>query len=445
MKDKRLLFQRPKKEETLVIKQEEKIRKHNHLQVQAQLSRVSSASWVKIAEIFAVIFLFLANFYFLLPFFGKEDRNNVFSAPLILILTHLTSKFLPILYGVRFWILVFMLFFPVSFYLLVKEITKRKLTSFLSTAITILPLSYFLLSRVNLGILGQDGAHIASLTITPFACLLLLKFLRFGNFLSGVLTAILFTLIALTSAIGLMILIIFASFITFSEMLLGQGRLKALRFLTVLVFAAGFSAFWYNPQFVLYLIFKTPQGELLQKTAFNLFPLSFFLVPILTAFGFLIFENRPDLQPLFLAVFLTIAFFLLSLGSGFSQVSPVRFFPSLGISLSSLLGILIVKTFDVLRFSPRLDRFKIKDSVRQIIAFLFLGLVFGFLIFSFFYFQKNLYEKELVLGASFPDKIVGIWEIRETITKVENLFGYLLTGLTIFLTGTLGLKFQKRK
>lgn len=431
-------IKQPAKKETLVRKQEKRIRRVHLLR--GRLSELSPQWWVGAGELLGVVALFLTNIWLLYPFFGQEDKTNVFSAPVIPVLADLTENFLPFTYGVRLWLLVFLILFPLSFYFFVREISGRKLAGFLAGFIVSLPVGIFLPLRINLGLLGEDGSHIASLTLIPLVCLLLLRFLRQGNFWAGLFSALGTTVVALASPIGVIVLFIFMGVITFSEMLLGRGRLKLIRFLTVFVLAVGFSAFWYNPKFVI-LTINSPQGQLVRKTFFNLFPVSFFLLPILGVFGFLLFENRPQLQPIFIAFFLTIGFGVFSLGAGVAYPIPSRFLPAFGISLAFLLGILVVGLVDFIRASPKLKRFKIIFPYRRLVAAGLIGFLFALIILTIGFSGRNLWEltHTQVLGLT-ADHTVGIWDIKEKTTRLENLIGYGISGLTTLAVLVLKLK-----
>lgn len=422
------LRDQPGKKETLASKQLARV--HRLKRFRGRLVAFSPKGWVKIGEILGEVGLLLIVFWLLRSFFGHEDQINVFSAPVVPVLATLIEKFVPYFYGVRIWLTIFLIFFPLSFYWFVKEISGRKLVGFLSSLVVIMPLGIFLPSRVNFGLLGGDGAHIASLTFMPLVCLLMLRFLRRGHFLSATFSALGTALVALTSPLGLVVLGVFMGVVVFSEMLLGRGRLKFIRFLIVLVLAAGFSSFWYSPKFV-FLTLQSPQGQLIKRTFFNLLPISFFLLPLLGAFGFLLFENRPQLQPTFIAFFLTVGFGLFSLGAGIANPSPSRFLPAFGISLAFLIGVFIIWFFDFLRISPKLKRVKMIAPFRRRLAY---GLVGMFLVMIFlitFLFGRDFGIKEggLVLGITAEQK-VGIWEIREKTSQTERIFGLVITILT---------------
>lgn len=429
MGEEKKFIKRPEKKETLAQKQEERIHRLNHLR--GRLRTLSPQRWVKAGEALGLAVLFGLNLYLLYPFFGHPDTVNVFSAPVIPVLAGASENFISYPYGVRIWLLVFLIFLPLSFYWFVREISGRKLTGFLASLIVGLPVGIFLPLRINLGLLAQDGAHITSLAFTPLVCLLLLKFLRRGNFWAGIFSALGTTLVALTSPIGFVVLFTFMVILTFSEMLLGRGRLKFLRFMIVLLLTVGFSAFWYNPKFVI-LTIQSPQGQLVKNTLSNLLPISFFLLPLLGTVGFLLFENRPQFQSLFIAFFLTVTFGLFSLGAGVAHPTPSRFLPAFGVSLAFLIGMLVVWFFDFLRNSPKIKKFKIIFHYRRIFAYGLIGTVFSLIIIITFFLGKNLWELEQfqVLGAISSEKTVGLWEIKEKTSQIENLIGYGISGLT---------------
>ena len=434
-------FHQPTKKETLAIKQAERVRRIAYFR--QRLPELSPKWWVVIGEAASIAVLFLTNFLLLNRFFGHEDTVNLFSAPVIPLLASFTEAFIPFSYGVRLWLLVFFIFFPLTFYYFVKEISGRKLAGLISAFIVILPVGIFLPLRINLGLLSEDGAHIVSLAFVPIVCLLLLRFLRHGNFWAGILSALGTTLVALTSPLGFVILTIFLGIMTFSEMLLGQGRIKAIRFGVVLALTMGFSAFWYNPKFVI-LTLQSSQGQLVKGTLANLLPVSFFLLPLLGIFGFLLFENRPQLQPIFIAFFLTVCFGLFSLGAGIAHPAPSRFLPAFGVSLAFLIGILAVMLFDFLRLSPKLKRFKLQAIYRRVIAYSFIGLLFGLMGMIIGFQIRNIWELDRVqvLGL-ITEQRVGIWEIREQTSPLENIFGITITGLSIASAGLIQRKIKK--
>jgi hypothetical protein len=423
-------IKQPEKKETLATKQAERIKRLNLIRQRFQ--EFSPRAWVGLLELGGLLILFLINFWLILPFFGQPDQINVFSAPVVPVLVSLTEAIVPTQFGIRIWILAFLSLFPLFFYYFVREVSGRKLVGFIASFLVILPWGPFLPTRVKLGLFAQDGAHVVALTFMPLICLLLLRFLRRGNFWTGLLTALGTTLVALTSPIGVIVLAVFMGVITFSEMLLGQGRLKALRFLVIAFLTIGFSAFWYNPKFVLLTIQSAP-GQILVKTFLNLLPISFFLLPLLGVFGFLLFENQPQLQPMFIAFFLTVGFGLFSLGAGVVHPSPSRFVPALGMALAFLIGISLITFFDFLRYSPKLKSFNFGRRARYLLALGLLTIVFGLIFLILVNFSADLWniDNPQVLGILSEQK-VGVWEIREQIGLPENILGLFITSFTVF-------------
>lgn len=426
----------PGKNSTLLEIAASRLRKKRFLE---RFLEIPAQNWVNLGEGIFLAILLGINVWMLTPFFGQEDTSNYFSAPLIPVMAQVVSPLLTYSYGVRFWLLVFILALPFSFYLFVRDVSGRKLAAFIATLIVSLPVGIFLPVRINFGLFGGDGSHIASLTTIPLVCLLVRRFLRRGFFPAGVVSAIGFCLVALTSPLGLVVLLIFSGFLAFSEMLLGHGRLKLLRILVVLVMAGGFSAFWYNPKFIL-LTIESPGGQMLAETIINLIPISFFTVPILAVFGLLLFENRPQLQPLFLAFFLTIGFGLISFSSGLSFAYPSRFLPALGISLSFLGGVVFARLYD---FLGRFKGNSIMRYSRLMTPFFLLG-IFSSLMMTFIIYGRGFEGEEgEVLGWA-DIKKAGIWEIREETDGMNNLLGLGISLLTLATTIWLGKKVQPR-
>jgi len=396
----------------------------------AKMKALPAKQWVNVGEVLFLIILFVINFWLLRPFFGREDIMNSFSAPLIPFLANLFTFILPLSYAVRLWLLIFFLLLPFGFYFFIREISSRFLSACLASLLISLPIGVFLFSRVKLGFLEEDGAQIASLSLSMFSCLFLLKFLRQGQFKWSVITSVGIALVALISPLGLAILFCFCLAITFSEILLGQARLKLVRFIIALVVAAGLVAFWYSPQFVLNFL-GSSQFQLLKKVLANFLPLSFFAVPVLAVFGFLIFESRPHLQSLFLAVFLAFGFGSLALGTGFAYPMPLRFLPVFGLCLAFLLGVVLMKGLDWLIAPWWHQRISWANQLGKIRKLLLVGLFLALFV-CIFAVGNNFRDlaSNRVLGISNLRK-AGIWEIRKDPQGVTSWIGHGITTLTI--------------
>jgi hypothetical protein len=430
------LLDRPQQEERLAnIVEQKTLRKRLSLFNAQRAARRSAI----IAEVLSLLLLFGLSLWLLLPFFNQADFANTFSAPLLPVLSSVISFIVPYQLAIRLWLLVLMLIFPICFYYLIREITSRRLAAVAAALTSVLPISVFMPLRLESALFDGDGAQMASLTFTVLICLSLLKFLRHGRFSVGVLSSFGIAVVALTSPFGFVVMFCFAIIITFSEMLLGRGRLKFFRFLAIFVFAIGFSAFWYNPKFV-FIIISSYEGQQLIRTVINVLPLTFFLVPLLGAFGYLVFENRPQLQPIFLALFLTVIFGLLSLGgAGVYLTTPSRFLPSFGLSVSFLGGVLLAKAVDFLHKPQVFNRYELLRRYGRTISG---SMVVMFFCLSFLVYglrENRIRRESKVLGIQ-DVKRAGLWEIREQSRGWADIVGGGLTGLTILAVAYISFK-----
>lgn len=419
----------PKETETIAARRaariSEKIRK-------ARGGVIRGKGWWsnKVLEVATLVLIFLLNLYLVYPFFGTSAPITFFSGPIIPLVTKSIELLgLPLPYAIQIVNIIFFLIFPLSLYVFIRFITVRKMIALLAALIVSLPFYPFGEVRAYASLLGPDAAHIASLSVIPIAMYGLLSFLRKGGVGNLIVAAVASALVALVSPFGFMTYIIFSIVLTFSEVLLGRGRLKFLRFLTVLLFAGGFSSFWYNPSFFLWMI-TGPLGENIRYTVSKLFPTLFFSVPVLGAFGYLLFDRKPNLQPVFLASFLTIIFAIISLaGGGIFPSHPSRYTPELGISLSLLLSIIIVKLTDYLRLNknPKLARYN-----KALLSSSFLLIVMVFLVAGLILGRHRLsVGSNQVLGFWTGVEKGEIWEEKEKFGGVHSLWGYMITGISI--------------
>jgi len=390
-------------------------------------------------EILLIVSLFILNLYLIYPAFGTEAAQTSFSGPVIPLAAKLIEFFnVPFTYSLQYVVIFFFALFPVSLYLFIRKIGGRKLAAFLAILFTTLPIYPFAFSRIGAAFYGEDAPHIASLSLIPLALLAQIRFLRDGKFENLLLAAIFVSLVVLISPFGFFVLAIFATITTFSEMLLGKGRLKVIRFFVILAVAAGLSSFWYNPQFATSLIFG-PVGEEGRITITKLIPISMFLVPVLAAFGFLLFDRRPELQPLFLASFYTIAFaIIVVVGGGFFPSHPSRYLPEFGISLAFLGGIAAVRLTDFVKFSEKFKFAKLSKpffgnaitvgAALALIAIIIIGRA-----------RVDLGQRD-VLGLWTDVSRGRIWLQRERFSGLPVAFGYSITGMTVITLGLLGVQ-----
>jgi len=370
--------------------------------------------------------ILLLNLYLVMPFFGREAFVTSYSGPMIPFLAGIVAEVgLPMSYAIEIVNIVFFLMFPVSFYMLVKKVSGKSLVAFLSGLVVSLPASPFAGARVRAMFYSVEGPHMASLAIVPLAVMGLIAFLHNGGVKNLILAALSSALLALTSPFGLLTFLMFAGIGTFSEVLLGYGRLKISRALTVLALAGALCSFWYNPGFFWWLLVG-PMGQEVRVMAARLIPISLFTLPVLGAFGYLLFDRKPDLQPLFLASFLTVAFSVIILaGRGFVLSAPSRYIPELGMSLAFLLGVGVEGLWEFLLENGgrwEWSRWRGGNLVRGLML-----LVIGLMIAGIVMGRNGLLSQTQVLGFWSRVERGEIWKARERFSGFYNVLGYLIT------------------
>lgn len=364
--------------------------------------------------------------YFSIPF------NYVFSAPVVPVVASIFEKVgMDGDAAVRTVLLQFYVAGPLALYLFVREVTGRKETAILASVLYSLPIFR---ARFEALTIHGDGAHIAAMTFIPLAAFFLLRFLKKGSFTASILSSVMILLTALTSPFGLFVLMAVMTIVTFSEMLLGSGRLKFVRFLWTGMVAVGISAFWYNPEFVR-LGLVSPSGRVVVAAVKNLIPLSLFVFPVLGSFGYLVFDRRPQLQPLFIALGLTVIFGLLSFAGGlarFAVSAQSRYYPELLMSIAFLWGLVGVFLYDLVGWLPQGKWFPVPKAKRQLVRkalligtiVLCIGAVFAFP------FREMQYRRSgRVVGVS-EDSELAWTQIRELTGGKARIIGYTISGLT---------------
>lgn len=391
-------------------------------------------------EITFLLFLILASLLLIWPILKSSLPSNPFSAPTIPFLAGILGKILglPFEKAVVIVLTSFSLCGYISFYLLIKEIAQRRLTAVLATVFYATAFQKELPSNLAFALILQDGAHVASLASIPLAILVVRRFMRGGSFSNVLKGSLLTALVALISPFGLLSLIIFLVIFAFSEMLLGEVRLKLTRLLLCLFLALGFSLFWYNPGFLLSM-FKGPEGRALVSTLWNLIPPSFFVIPILGTFGFLLFERRPFLQSTFIALSATSVFFLLSWSREVINLPailhPTRYLIELKLATSLLSSIGAIVIFDFLGKLTKVGNLKLTKIWSQRLGLGFLVILFlGIAIFwlrSFRGVYGGQVEPAKVTGISVQPQVLTTWKGREKTGPIAEGIGFAGTGLTI--------------
>ncbi|KKR50627.1 MAG: hypothetical protein UT84_C0009G0014 [Candidatus Curtissbacteria bacterium GW2011_GWA1_40_16] len=278
------------------------------------------------------------------------------------------------------FILVLMTLGPVSFYFFAQKLTHRHFPAVITGLATMLPVFWFssnLNPRLILALRDGDGGHIAGLTVITMASLIYLLYVREGKKLHLFLLTILLCLAGLISFFSLYIFMAFFILISISEILVGYGKIKAKRFAMggILIFLI--IAVVYNLD--LWNIVSSEDGRTALVVMTNIIPLLFFLVPVLGTISFLIFDRRPELQPLFLALGTTAIFGLLH----FVRVSIVdipllhqdRYAAEFSFSTGFLIGVITTYIFDLLRAGKLINKSPLLYNRRTLIAFVFAGII----------------------------------------------------------------------
>lgn len=370
--------------------------------------------------------------------FASVPFTFVFSAPVIPDMARFLGLFgVEFDWAVRWLLLAFFILGPVSLYFLVREITGRRMSAMVAAILYSLPV---FASRFEAIVVLGDGAHIAALTLVPLAAYWLLRFLKRGSFHYAIGSSLSVLLVALTSPFGLFVLIGVLTVVTFSEMLLGSGRLKFMRLVLVLVFSGGLSAFWYNPEFVR-LSLTSASGRAVMAALKNLIPLSFFIFPVLGTFGFLIFDKRAHLQPLFVALGLTVVFGLISFAGGlakFAVSSQSRYLPEVSMSLAVLWGVVGAFVYDMIRVLPQTRWFPVPLARRDTLQRgLFVGFIVIVLLLTVFFPYRGVEGRgrgSFVAGVT-SSVAIDIGEIRELTGGIDRAIGYVITLLTMGVMG----------
>ena len=130
---------------------------------------------------------------------------------------------------------------------------------------------------------------------------------------------------------------------------------------------------------------------------------------------------------MFLAVFFTIIFALVVIaGGGFVPSHPTRYTPEFGISFSLLLGLLILKFSEYLKFKPEKLPYLSWKAISSLViigAFLIsgLGIIAG---------RLEMDSVSSVLGIWSDVNRGEMWEARDSFNGLSSLTGFAITFIT---------------
>ena len=410
---------------------------------QAKVGLLVKRAWWSDGPLESIVLLLLLffNLYLIFPLIGQEAPVVAFSGPLIPLLTDLFSLLTKtsFYFSLQVIYIIFYLAFPVTFYLLIKKITNRKIIAFFASLFSSLPIYMFGRTRILGMFFGQDGPHIVSLTVIPLALYFLISYLKGGSVKDLVFSGLSAALVALISPFGLFTYLFFAGIFTFSEILLGQGRAKTLRFFLILLFTGALCSFWYNPSFFFWML-TGPMGSDIRSMASKLLPISFFALPVLATFGYLLFDRRPNLQPLFIASFCTIVFFIITaVGGNLVPSSPVRYRAEMGVAVSFFAAFLFVQLIEFVKFRLIMEKFTgglsqfLVNSLSPVLGIIFLAA--GLL-------TRNImiYDSTDILGVWTDVQKGSVWVARDNFTGIHAYIGYAITFIGIMVLTFLSIR-----
>lgn len=405
----------PSEQETIAVKRSKRISQKLH---DARVAFFAKREWWSDGQIefLGLALILVLNFVVIVPFFGSFSSSMIFSGPIIPLLAKMFTVFgMPLPFAVQLINLIFMLLFPITFYFFVRKISQRKFPAFISALIVSLPIYPFLYSRIDSGLLGSEGSFMSSLPAIFLSLIMLLNFLRKGEIKNLIYVSVVSSLIALFSPFGFFCYVILAIITTFSEILLGDGRLKFFRLVTSLFFAGTLSSFWYNPAFFYWMIMGK-MGDDIRSLIKKLVPISFFTIPVLATLGYLLFDRKPDLQPLFLATFYTIVFAIFALaGEGFAPTNPGRYIHLFGISLGFLLGIASLNIIEHIQ------------KIKKIKNFILAAICVVLIVFTVMMKDGIGNSNSNVLGVWTDVGKGDIWLAKDEFGQRYSFFGYAIT------------------
>jgi hypothetical protein len=185
-----------------------------------------------------------------------------------------------------------------------------------------------------------------------------------------------------------------------------------------------------------------PMGADVRSTVSKLLPISLFALPILATFGYLLFDRRPNLQPLFIASFCSIAFFIITAAGGnLMPSSPTIYRTELGISVAFMAGFIIVSSIEFLKFKVIKVKFKNKagnwlsNSLSPL-----LGTILIFIAASIR--DAMIYNENNVLGIWTDVQKDNIWTARDNFMGIHALVGYSITFIGITVLIYLSIRFK---
>lgn len=413
-----------------------------------------------------LLFQILPPFVILLIYFFSAmqlvqiiKEEVYYNTPIIFLLT-LPLSLIPKIGSYASYV-VFIFFFTLGgllWYLLLREFSGRVFVAFLTVILWVSPLFSFspsgtfsIPSQLFLGFLAYDIPHIIGLSITALPLHFLIRFLRSPRYKYLIWTVISFTIILLISPFAYLNLIFFSVIFCASEILLGSGRIKLVRYLLIILFSCLLASFWYHPSFLLNLL-RSSQWSPIIATFTNLVPLSFFIIPITGTVLFLVFDRKPQLQTVFTAICLVIIYGMINFSENFLARKlvplPVRFSCEFSLGLSLLIAVILSNLY----FFAAVISIKIKKSnsiwlerLPYALSSFALGLILTWTVLAInnnrYYLNYGQADKNKNISVLMP-KGGDNW-FKESGGLISHLFGGAISIFAIVFLGKLRYKFKQ--
>jgi len=249
---------------------------------------------------------------FLMVFCGRGEEGRLFLMSPFLLVPIKLVKLVFKTEGVFLSFLIIALFFsltPIAIAFFQYFITRDRQITFFSTLLFCVTFWWALLvSRIDsprVLLMFAEGEHIAALPVLLIATLFFWNFLKVGTVKKLLAASVSIGFLALFSKTAFLAFLVFLSIFSLSEIFLKSTKTTLKRVILAFVCTAGLVSFWYNPHFVMEALKTSFEFDLFRKI-FGLFPLMLWLAPVSIVIVFLLFNQVPSRQPLFinLAIFL---------------------------------------------------------------------------------------------------------------------------------------------
>ncbi len=135
------------------------------------------------------------------------------------------------------------------------------------------------------------------------------------------------------------------------------------------------------------------------------------------------FDRKPELQPLFLGVFLTLAFLLIIFaGMGVMPSTPARYLPELGFALAFLIGVSLDRILEMM--------IHLKKNIIQLgLLVLLIGMSLSIIVGR----EAVMAYDQGVLGLWTGVERGDIWQAREKFGGIYHWWGYGISLGTVWL------------